>query len=100
MAIRTCTIVGSKKYYGNYKYITANTLAANGKTQKIVTADTPLYELPTLEGEAKITIPKNTSVAYYGKMYLSDKAFVYHVKYTVNKVTYDGYLDPETVFQP
>lgn len=99
-AIRTCTIVGSKKYYGNYKYITANTLAANGKTQKIVTADTPLYELPTLEGEAKITIPKNTSVAYYGKMYLSDKAFVYHVKYTVNKVTYDGYLDSETVFQP
>lgn len=89
-AIRTYKTVGDKTYYSSYYYLTAATLPS-GKTATLKVKK-KLYEQPDTTKTSVITIPKNASVTYLGKTYITSTETMLHVKYKTDKKTYNGYL--------
>lgn len=92
--IRSYKKVNGKNYYSDYTYLTAPTLPGTKKT--ILTKKVKLYDNPTIEGKAVVTIRKNTTITYLGRTYTKGKSNALHIKCTVNKKTYRGYISSET----
>ena len=92
--IRAYTKVDGKNYYSDYTNLTAATLP--GSKKAVIGKKTKLYSTPALSEKSLVTIPKNATVTYLGRTYTNTKNYVFHIKYTVDGQTYNGYC-PSTI---
>jgi len=92
--IRSYVKIDGKIYYSGFTTLTAATM----KTRQAAITNSKLYLLKTpASGSAKlITLPKNSTIEYLGKTYLSNNQSFMHVSYMVKSKTYNGYLPVNT----
>lgn len=92
--IRSYVKIDGKPYYSGFTTLTTATM----KTRKAAITNSRLDLLKTpASGSAKlITLPKNSTIEYLGKTYLSNNTSYMHVSYMVKSRTYNGYLPAKT----
>lgn len=88
--IRSYKTVNGKNYYGDYTYLT--TATTPGGKKLTLTKKAKLYKVPATTGKVLVTIPANSKITYLGRTYVTNAKQTYHVKYTVKKKVYEGYL--------